>query len=327
MEEFRQYTLNEPFQNKNAGFSRWTTGKRGGREYFLKEFLNPVFPTDFTLAADLRTAKVKICQEYEDYTKELLARVNAASDGNIVRVLEFFREGAHYYEVSERVTNLISLSGLAEGPMQDRLMVCYLLAHSIARLHEEGVVHADVKETNVLLHRTPAGKIVPKLIDFGSSYLESRPVSESDDLGGDQLYLAPEAFLFILGEEKQPGKEIDDFALGLLMHQYLTGKLPDYDTKEYLYPYESVLDDHPLGISDKLTGEIRQMVNGLLEGEPAQRLSAKEAEKILHAALFPGMAFRTESAQKKPDESRHAPAGDKKKNRTMDDFFHMAGDL
>lgn len=317
MGEFRGYSLTEAFHNKNAGFSRWTTGSKNGRMYFLKEFINPVYPTDYTLAADIRKAGMKICSEYEERTKQVLERVNLASDGNIIRILEFFREGAHYYQISEQVTDLLPTPQLVNYPMQERLMACYLLAHSIARLHEEGVVHADIKESNVLLHKTAAGRIVPKLIDFGSSYLESQPVTDSEDLGGDQLYLSPEAFLFILGEGKQPGKTIDNFALGLLMHQYLTGELPGYDTKEYLYPYESVLDEKPLAISDKLTGEVRQMVTGLLVGEPEQRLSAEGAEKVLHTILFPGIPFRTEAVAEEP----------KKSARTMDDFFHMAGDL
>ena len=41
-----EYELLAPFQNKNAGFSRWTYAVKDKKAYFLKEFLNPVYPME-----------------------------------------------------------------------------------------------------------------------------------------------------------------------------------------------------------------------------------------------------------------------------------------
>ena len=47
------YKLLAPFQNRDAGFSRWTTGEKDGKVYFIKEFLNPVYPADSSLSEQI----------------------------------------------------------------------------------------------------------------------------------------------------------------------------------------------------------------------------------------------------------------------------------
>ena len=62
-----QYELLEPFDNKNAGFSRWTCANKNGRTYFLKEFLDPVYPTEESLSSELCQQRIRECEEYEKY--------------------------------------------------------------------------------------------------------------------------------------------------------------------------------------------------------------------------------------------------------------------
>ena len=40
------YELLQPLQNQNAGFCKWTFVRRYGHEYFLKEFVDPVYPEE-----------------------------------------------------------------------------------------------------------------------------------------------------------------------------------------------------------------------------------------------------------------------------------------
>ena len=56
--------------------------------------------------------------------------------------------------------------------------------------------------------------------------------------------------------------------MGKLFHQYLTGKLPEFDTKEYDYAFEAVLDDQKLQVSPDLPDKIQSMLNGMMEGDP-----------------------------------------------------------
>ena len=353
MELFQGYALNAPFQNSNAGFSRWTTGRKGGKDYFLKELINPVYPTDYSLAEDLRRDGIQICNAFVKRRIELLRRVNDASDGSIIRVNELFRHEAHFYEVSEYVRDQITYDELQRETSSAKLTVCALLMHSLARLHKAGVIHADIKETNVLLHRTKSGTVVPKLIDYGSSFLSDENPEARDDLGGDQLYLSPEAFLFIMGDGPHPGTGTDLFAAGLLLHQYLTGNLPVYDTQKYLYPYEVVLDSGELLADPAVSGEIRQLIEGLLLKEPGSRPSAARAEEIFRAELLRTGVFAEQDTEKtvygpaEPDtiavdqkdrietEKRESKVSrESKKSRPEKDplakmgaYFHTSGDL
>ena len=150
-EVMNEYELLAPFQNKNAGFSRWTYATRGGKEYFLKEFLDPVYPTEDTLSMNLRKQRIEDCEEYEKKKKKLYEKINNASDGNIVRIFEFFRCDNHYYISTDKIANEnISIAEMDKISFEDRFLLCKTIAHSIMKLHEEHIVHADIKENNII---------------------------------------------------------------------------------------------------------------------------------------------------------------------------------
>ncbi|WP_330312075.1 protein kinase [Streptomyces sp. NBC_00523] len=91
------------------------------------------------------------------------------------------------------------------------------LAHALAHAHEEGIVHRDVKPSNILLdsaHR-------PYLADFGISRpLDATTRTSTDTLVGTASYLAPEQ---VLG--RSVGRPADVYALGLVLIECLTGRL------------------------------------------------------------------------------------------------------
>ena len=70
-----------------------------------------------------------------------------------------------------------------------------------------------------------------KLIDFDDSYLAGQPPSP-DTVVGDTLYGAPEWLSYIQGEGRADGTRlttaVDMFALGLMLHEYLTGERPGF---------------------------------------------------------------------------------------------------
>jgi serine/threonine protein kinase len=90
------------------------------------------------------------------------------------------------------------------------------LAGALALAHRAGILHGDVKPGNVLV--TPEGKV--KLGDFGIARYASQ-VSGSGRLLGTPAYLAPEQ---IQGQPQDARS--DQFALGIVLHQMLTGTRP-----------------------------------------------------------------------------------------------------
>jgi len=278
------YDLIEPFQNHNAGFSRWTYARQRGKVYFLKEFMDPIYPDDAALSETLRKNRIADCKLFQDKKVRLYEAVNKASDGNITRICEFFRWDSHYYISTDWIEgDKITLRQLAGLPMIDRMLLCRSLAHSLMRLHRERVVHSDIKETNVIIKRTRTGSLTGKLIDFDCSFLETEPPENEDDLGGDQIYLAPECCMFMCGEDVPVGCKSDVFSAGILFHQYLTGELPWFNHGEYDYAHEAVLEGEKLKISPALPDWIRSIIEQMLVCDQDERISMEEVYKRLGA--------------------------------------------
>lgn len=314
VKEINGYTLLAPFHNKNAGFSRWTFGRRDGREYFLKEFQDPVFPDDQTLSFNLRQHRIRECVEFERRKFRLYDALNQASDGNLVRPVEFFRWGAHYYLATERIVGEdLTLEDVARLPWQERLLLCRTAAHALMQCHKAGVVHSDIKQSNLILQRTPNGKLTAKLIDFDAAFFEDEPPQEEEELHFDQLYLAPEGCCFLLGEPVELNCKMDVFSMGLLMHQYLTGDMPYYD-EWYSFPHEAVLDGRSLQLDPSLPRELRGILTGMLRADPEERSTMEEVYQDL------GIYFPV----KRPAEPVHpdGPTAD-----SMGGYFRVAGDL
>ena len=239
--------------------------------------MDPVYPTDSSLSPTLKQRREADCKKFEEKKKRLYSAVNRASDGNSIRICEFFRWDSHYYISNQKVTGAsVPIEQMQAMPLEDRVLLCRTIAHSVMRLHDEHVVHSDIKDTNVLLKWTRSGKLVGKLIDFDCSFLESDPPQSEDELGGDQVFLAPECCLFMCGEPVTITCKSDVFSLGLLFHQYLAGHLPYFDPEEYDYAHEAVLDDKELFVSFRLPDELRSILAGMLEADPEKRISMRD---------------------------------------------------
>lgn len=108
-----------------------------------------------------------------------------------------------------------SLSSLIGNPqpLETVLSLGRQLASTLGYLHRVGIVHADLKPSNVLL--SASGH--PVVVDFGIAFQQT---SGSQTPAGTPAYMAPEQGL------GRPGPASDLYALGLVLFQLLTGELP-----------------------------------------------------------------------------------------------------
>lgn len=300
------YELKGELKTTNSGFSKWGFAVRNGKEYFIKEFIDPVYPvcTDVLDEAMIEHKK-KICRDYEARSSLLYETINECSDGNLVDIEDFFREGSHYYLVMEKITG-VSMTLVRKLPETDKIRICKALLHCLKGLHNAGIVHADIKLDNVIFRKLPSGKITGKVIDFDNSFWEAQPPAPDEEILGDPVYMAPETFLMMEEEEGTLTAAIDVFALGLVFHQIFTGQLPEFDHEEYDYAFEAVLDGGELIYSREIPPVWRDMIIAMTAKDAEKRITLSDAEKMWK-----------ETGDK-------APSG---VISTMGNFFSSAGDL
>lgn len=281
------YELNGELKTTNSGFSKWGYARKNGTTYFIKEFIDPVYHVHTELLDPaLVRRKQEICEKYSRRSSELYREINACSDGNLVYIEEFFRHGSHYYLTMEKVTAVSRRIG-EKTSQEDRIRICKSLLHSVGKLHQKGIVHADIKLDNIMFRELASGKIAGKIIDFDNSFWESDPPSPESEVCGDPVYMAPETYMMMAEEEGRLTSAIDVFALGLVFHQILSGDLPKFDRSRYQYPFEAVLNGESLICSSRIPEVWKKMIEAMTEKDCKKRITLEEAEKIWKKQMNP----------------------------------------
>lgn len=300
MDVINGYTLTTELSSKDAGFSRWAFCIKNGREYYIKEFLDPKYPLDSgELSKSVLEKRRKVCDAIYSNNKRFYDALSSCRTGNIIVVEDYFRFGSRYYAVTDKVTSKkMTDRQVAQLPDEKKIILIRSLLYSFARLHEAGIVHADIKPENILLKGTKNNGVTGKIIDFDSGFLKTEP-PEPDDLQGDFLYMAPEALLYIRGKGTKIDEKLDIFALGLLFHLYWTGELPAIE-KKYHYAFEAVLDGSPIEVKRAIPEPLRSLIVKMLKKTPEERPTAAQALQILSAMDQKKRENRAEEKVKEP---------------------------
>jgi serine/threonine protein kinase len=219
----------------------------------------------------------------------------SAHGGNLIVTLDFFRAGAKYYKVTERVhAEDLDVADIAALPFRQRLVLMKSVAHSLKILHDLRIVHSDLKPDNVLVKRTELG-YTSKLIDFDSSYIAGRPPAATEIVGTISYY-SPELLSYIQEdgtEASQLGTASDVFALGLIYSEFLTGRVPKYDPA-YGEPAVAVRSGVVLKIDRfGIDPALADLVDRMMLADPEQRPTIGEVHTTLMGVRIPGAAPAT----------------------------------
>jgi serine/threonine protein kinase len=283
------YTILEDFRVVGAGLSKWTFAARDGRQYFIKEFLSPTYPDEHAPgSAQTKMRKRQRCQAFERHHRRInqaLAEISGVG-GNLIVTLAFFRWGAKYYKVTEKVEVAgLSPADISSLPFQDQLVLLKTVAHSLRILHDRGIVHGDLKPSNVLIKRTELG-YTTKLIDFDNAYLAGEP-PPSDEIVGTMNYYSPELVGYIQEAgtaAHQLTQKADIFALGLIYAEYLTGSMPPFDGARHQYAGVATRAGLRLRLPPTtLPADVVDLVDRMLLTDPAARPTVAETHTTLMA--------------------------------------------
>ncbi len=330
MERLGNYELSGALSNQNAGYSVWGFGNKSGKTYFIKQFVSQKYPANDTVSSPERLQKKrKACEVFEQKKTALYKMLNENSDGNAVRVEEFFRVDSKYYISMQKVKSLSwRVVDVAAQPAEDIKRLCAIIAHGIASIHKGHIVHADLKHDNIIFTKTEKGHVTAKVIDFDSSFLETDPPLAGDEIVGDLVYFSPEACRSIWGEEMELTCKMDIFALGVLFHQYFSGELPGFDTEQSSYPGEAVAKGELLTVSGKMPTDVHDLLASMLNPDPELRPTAIEVFCTLSGIVETEQdlkLYADDTAVVIPDEEK--PKSEIIPSTTSGNPFYRAGDL
>lgn len=168
----------------------------------------------------LRENTVFVLKRTDPSQAELYDRLSAVKHKSVVGFYgSTVVENRHYcvfeYVSGETLEEYIDRNGvLSDGETRK---IVSLLCDGLAKIHEAGIIHRDIKPGNVII--TKSGE--PVIIDFGISRLVKENVSSDTYILGTHGYAAPEQFGF-----HQSTDRTDIYAMGSLINYMKTGCLP-----------------------------------------------------------------------------------------------------
>ena len=139
---------------------------------------------------------------------------------NVARVYDFGRDGGAPFLVMELLEGETLAARLASGPLPpaEAARVAAAVADALEAAHERGIVHRDVKPSNVVL--TPGGEV--KVLDFGiAAAADETHSTTGSGLYATVAYVSPER---VAGEPATPASDV--YSLGAVLYELLCGRPP-----------------------------------------------------------------------------------------------------
>jgi len=158
------------------------------------------------------------------FEREARAAARLAHPG-IVTLYEAAVDDEGAYLVSELVRGETLQALLAQGRLSDRdvVTIAISLCDALAHAHAHGVIHRDVKPSNILVADSAGSPACPaKLTDFGvARVIGGDSLTRTGDVVGTAAYMAPEQ-----AEGREADAAADLYALALIVYEALTGVNP-----------------------------------------------------------------------------------------------------
>jgi len=207
-------------------------------------------------------------------------------------------EEGELYLVMEYLVGTALSQELSRGPMPIARAVDILeqMCAALARAHDLGVVHRDLKSDNILLTARGGRKDYVKILDFGLAAIARDPrLAPKGAVFGTPEYMSPEQ---ARGEDANAGSDL--YALGVLLFEMLSGQLPfrSNDREQLLEMQRSAPPPRPRAIRPDAHPQAEAICLRLLDKEVRRRYQdahhLQEELKALQRSL-PMQAFEIDS--------------------------------
>ena len=211
-----------------------------------------------------------------------------------VRAYDFGGDSGHVYIAYEYVQGQTMREALRAGKLSDRdaIEAAAQILDALAHAHRLGIVHRDVKPSNVLVEEGPELSI--RLLDFGlAQFDEADTLTAVGDVPGTLAYIAPER---LTGGDATTSSDI--WAVGVLLWESLAGEHPFWGVPLPQVAAAIEAGARPLAeIRADLPPAVADAVSSALTVAPAGRPSAERLASDLRAAAISPRRDRTSPAR------------------------------
>lgn len=268
----------------------------GGMQFVYHAFDN-ILKRDVAL----KTPKVDSAEKRFHRSAIVSAKVNHP---NVAKTLDYFEvEDGRAYLVEELINGFdLQKAILSESNFLDPFLVAKIfhhLAKGLAASHHAGVVHRDLKPTNVMVVGGFQLDVI-KITDFGIAKMAADEIADAAEGGEDTIstsktavgalpYMAPEA----ITNPKEVNVSADIWSLGAMMYEVLTGAKPFGSGLKAVHSIvEAEAPVYPEYITRKaqfreLSSSLINMINSCLKKMPDDRPTADELVGICGDFCYP----------------------------------------
>jgi hypothetical protein len=219
-----------------------------------------------------------------------------------VRAYDFGGDSGHVYIAYEYVQGSTLRETLRAGKLGDReaIEAAAQVLDALAHAHRLGIVHRDVKPSNILVEESETISI--RLLDFGlAQFDEADTLTAVGDVPGTLAYIAPER---LTGGDATAASDI--WAVGVVLWEALAGEHPFWGVP--LPQVAAAIEGgaKPIGtVRADLHPALVDAVSSALRIEPSRRPSAEHLAVDLRTALSP--PHRDRSTTPRPRKVATAP--------------------
>lgn len=275
-----EYILNLPKIGEGSYGEVYLTSKKNSKEIY----------------ATKKVEKQKIMSEkLRQYFLNEIDILKKLNHPNIMQLIEIKSSHNNIYLITEYCNggtlseNLTMHQKLYKTPLPEKIVIHIMkqIADAVHYLHDNRIIHRDLKMENVLLHfenlddrkKLNLQKAKVKIIDFGfARYLNNDSISTS--IVGSPLNMAPD-ILHALADSNyrkylKYNEKADIYSIGVIMFILLIGK-PPFNAGDYKDLYSKVnYGIYSIPKDLKLSKECITLMNGMLMQESEKRFSIME---------------------------------------------------
>ena len=190
---------------------------------------------------------------------------------NILPIYDAGEEGGHCYVVTEHVHGARTLASYCRSDnllrLDDLVEIMFKCAKALHYAHTRGVIHRDVKPSNIMLTQDSDVRI----IDFGIALVADSDISRIEGIAGSPSYMSPEQ---VQSLDITPRSDL--YSLGATLYELLTGSRPFKGSNLPKLLHQIVYATPPPihSFREDIPEEFEEVVARAMHKDPAERYAS-----------------------------------------------------